>query len=180
MQTSFAKPSSDSRSVDLGLLVLRVTSSVSLAAAGVWLGGLVALGALVAPVVFRVVSYPANADAMTLVFRRFDLVAMGAGATMLATEAVRLALGVRFARSDRGRAAATVLAACLAAYEGTRVSPRIAALHAGGAIRGLGERGVELARLHDLAETLGKLQLALLVAVIALHVIALTSRADRA
>jgi hypothetical protein len=161
--------------------MVRIASSVSLLAAAVWLGGLVALGALAAPVVFRVAPFPSNADAMTIVFRRFDLVAMGCAATLLATEAVRPALGMRFAMrfapADHARAALSVVAACLAVFEGTRVSPRIAELHAGGAIRGLGAPGIELTRLHDLAETCGKAQLVLLAVVVVLHVVTLSSAA---
>ena len=52
-------------------------------AIGVWLGGLVALGAIAAPVVFAIVPMPASADAMTVVFRRFDLVAMACAAVAI-------------------------------------------------------------------------------------------------
>jgi hypothetical protein len=180
MQPSFVKPSSVSPLFDARLLLARIASSVSLLAASVWLGGLVALGALAAPVVFRVTPFPSNADAMTIVFRRFDLVAMGCAATLLATEAVRPALRMRFAPADHARAALSVVAACLAVFEGTRVSPRIAELHAGGAIRGLGAPGLELTRLHDLAETCGKAQLVLLAVVVVLHVVTLSSLSSAA
>jgi len=46
------------------------------------------------------------------------------------------------------------VAAAAAVYEGVSVSPRIAALHEAGAIRGSGVQGLELARLHDIAEAL--------------------------
>ena len=53
---------------------------------------------------------------------------------------------------ERGRTGATMLSAAAGAvFEGLRVSPRIAELHAGGAVRGVGIAGIELARLHDLA-----------------------------
>jgi hypothetical protein len=160
-------------------VVVRVGASLALLAVGVWLGGLVALGAIAAPVVFSVAPFPSNADAMTIVFRRFDLVAMACGATLLASEAIRPVFRLRFATVDHIRAALSVLAAGLAVYEGTRVSPRIAALHAAGAVRGLGAAGVELARLHDAAEACGKAQLAVLAVVVVLHVVALTARPPR-
>ena len=175
MQPSFAKPSSVSPSLDLRLAAVRVASSLSLLAVAVWLGGLVALGALAAPVVFRIVSYPSNADAMTLVFRRFDLVAMACSAALLSSEAVRPALRVRLSTVDHVRAALSVVAAGLAVFEATRVSPRIADLHAGGAVRGLGPTGIELSRLHDIAETCGKAQLLVLAVIVVLHVVALSS-----
>ncbi|MGH7294141.1 MAG: hypothetical protein ACRELB_04380, partial [Polyangiaceae bacterium] len=53
--------------------------------------------------------------------------------------------------------------------EGTVVSPRIAALHAAWVVRGAGEAGIELSRLHDWAERLGKTEVALLVAVVVLQ-----------
>jgi hypothetical protein len=139
-------------------------------AVGTWLGGLVALGALVAPVIFSRVSMPSSADAMTVVFRRFDLVAMGCAAALLATEAARAIARIPFARIDHVRAGVSVLAAGAAVYEGMAVSPRIAALHGAGVVRGMGSAGMELSRLHDMAELLGKTEVFLLAAVILLHV----------
>jgi hypothetical protein len=111
---------------------------------------------------------------MTVVFRRFDTVAMGCGAVVLASDATRVLLRVRFSRADHVRAAASVLAAAAAVFEGKLVSPRIAALHAGGAVRGWGDAGLELARLHDIAEMCGKAEVALLAAVIVAQAIALS------
>jgi hypothetical protein len=128
---------------------------------------------------------PASADAMTVVFRRFDTVAMGCAAVVLASEATRVLLRVRFSRVgrtsgryttvDHARAAASVVAAAVAVFEGTLVSPRIAALHAAGAIRGYQAAGKELARLHDIAELCGKVEVALLAAVIVMQAVALSS-----
>jgi hypothetical protein len=150
-----------------------VGSIVGCLAVALWLGGIVALGALVAPIVFTRVSMPQSADAMTLVFRRFDLMAMSCAAAALAAEALRAARAP-LARLDRVRVGVLVLAAIAAVYEGTNVSPRIADLHASGAIRGVGIAGVELAKLHDVAEACGKAQLVLLVAVVALQVVTMT------
>jgi hypothetical protein len=149
----------------------RTTTLVALLAVAVWLGGLLALGAIAAPVVFSMVPMPASADAMTIVFRRFDSVAMTCAAFVLASEATRALARLPAASLDRVRGGVSVLAAALAVFEGASISPRIAALHAGGAIRGLGEAGLELARLHDVAEWCGKTEVALLVAVLVLHVL---------
>lgn len=156
-------------------LVRRSTAIVSLLAVAVWLGGLLALGAIAAPIVFSVVPLPASADAMTMVFRRFDLVAMTCAAVVLGAVATCALIRVPFNGSDRLRAGVSLVAAAVAVFEGTRVSPRIAALHAGGALRGVGSAGMELARLHDLAEWCGKAQVLLLMAVIALEVVGLTT-----
>jgi hypothetical protein len=143
---------------------------VSSLAVAIWLGGLLALGAVAAPIVFSVVSMPQSADAMTLVFRRFDMLAMSCAAVALAAEAIRAIAREPFARLDHLRAGVTALAAAVATYEGTSVSARIAALHFAGAVRGLGVAGRELSRLHDLAEACGKAEVGLLVAVVALQV----------
>jgi hypothetical protein len=115
---------------------------------------------------------------MTLVFRRFDQVAMACGAIVLASEAARAIARVSFVRADWARVASSVAASALAIWQGEYVSPRIALLHMGGAIRGVGDAGAELSRLHDLAETLGKTQVLLLIVVVATQVVALTRAAD--
>ena len=151
----------------------RASTVVALLAAAVWLGGILALGAIAAPVVFTVVPLPASADAMTLVFRRFDLVTMACAVLVLASESVRAMGRVGFAATDWGRLAVSVLASLCAVYEGELVSPKIAALHASGAIRGVGDGGSELSHLHDLAEMLGKVQVFLLVSLVVFHVFTL-------
>jgi hypothetical protein len=165
------------------IVLHRVLSTIALFAVALWLGGLLALGAVAAPVIFGNVPYPSSADAMVIVFRRFDLVAMGAAAVLLATEAARLRRGLWVDTVDRVRAILSVVAAAGAVFEGVRISPRIAELHAAGVIRGVGDAGAELSRLHDLAEMSGKTVVVLLAAVIALHVVALSrlpARASRA
>jgi hypothetical protein len=118
---------------------------------------------------------PASADAMVVVFRRFDAVAMTCGAIILSTEALRRAVPrVVFARADFARASVSVAAAAAAVFQGTRLSPRIAELHAAGVVRGLGAGGVELSRMHDLAESCGKVQVILLVTLVVLHVASLS------
>ncbi|MGH7269936.1 MAG: DUF4149 domain-containing protein, partial [Polyangiaceae bacterium] len=162
----------------------RALAAVGLLAVAVWMGGLIALGAIGAPVIFGVVPFPTNADAMTIVFRRFDLVAMGCATILMATEAVRrvtrpsidftsaaprtgrsrmVALGI-----DRARTLVSLVAAGTAVFEGLRLSPRIAQLHASGAIMGVGAVGTELASLHALAELCGKGEVLLLATYFAL------------
>jgi hypothetical protein len=157
------------------LVLGRTTAVVGLLAVAVWLGGLLALGAIAAPVVFSIVPMPASADAMTVVFRRFDTVAMACAAVVLAGEATRVLGRLRFSHVDHARAAASVLAAAVAVFEGTLVSPRIAALHAAGAVRGFEAAGMELARLHDVAELCGKVQVVLLATVIVTQALALSA-----
>jgi hypothetical protein len=156
------------------MAVGRVASVVALFAIAVWLGGLLALGAIAAPVVFSMVPLPTAADAMTVVFRRFDLVAMTCGAVVLLSEAARAVALAPFSRRDVARAGVSALAAAASVVQGMHVSPRIAELHAAGVSRGLGAEGRELAHLHDLAELYGQGQVILLAVAIALHVATLS------
>jgi hypothetical protein len=148
----------------------RAASAVAALASAVWLGGLLALGAIAAPVVFAIAPWPSNANAMTIVFRRFDGVAMTCAAIVLGAEALRAASRRALGRVDVLRVGASLLAAVAGVVEGTLVSPRIAELHQGGAIRGVGAAGVELSTLHDWAQRLGKAEVLLLALVIVLHV----------
>ena len=154
--------------------IQRAASTVALLAVAVWLGGLVALGAVAAPIVFSRVSFPSSADAMTAVFRRFDLIAMSCAAILLASEAVRAVVPPPFAALDHARAGTSILAASLAVFEGTHVSARIAELHAAGAVRGLGRDGMELSQLHDWAARCGMAQIGLLTAMVVFQVLALS------
>jgi putative copper export protein len=156
---------------------VRVLSAVALIAAAVWLGGLLILGAVVAPIIFASVPAPTSADAMILVFRRFDSFAMSAAACVLVVEAVR-ACYTPVRRLDIARIAAAVLAAGLAVWEGVSLSPHIEALHRSGAVRGDGAAGVELDRVHEIAERSAQIELLLLVLLIVLHAFSLP-RAER-
>ena len=64
----------------------RALTALALAAVAVWVGGMLALGAIVAPVVFGMVAAPMSADAMTVVFRRFDRVALVCVVLLLLSE----------------------------------------------------------------------------------------------
>ena len=147
-----------------------IIAVVQLLAIAFWAGGLITLGAIVAPIVFRVVHAPESADAMTLVFGRFDSVAISSAAIALVAEAAFALRGGRVTRTDLGRAACLVVAAGLAIAIGAWLSPGIAELHRSGAIRGLGDGGLALERMHHLAERLAKAELLLLLAVFILTV----------
>ena len=153
---------------------MRVLGLVSLLACVPWLGGMLILGAIVAPTVFHTVPAPGGADAMTLVFRRFDRVAIAASAIVLLCE-LGLATVTRTLR-DAVRVFACIAMSALAIYEGTMLSPKIEALHVAGAIRGLGDLGLELDRTHHQAEVLAKTELAFGLLYLVLLVWTLTSR----
>jgi hypothetical protein len=138
-------------------------------AIALWGGGLVVLGAVVAPTVFGILPAPSSADAMTVVFRRFDTIAITCAAVALVSETVLAWIG-RPQRLDAVRAIATVVGAALTITSGAYLSPAIHALHRRGAIRGLGDAGRELEHLHHLAERTAKLELVILLIVLVLLV----------
>ena len=160
--------------VELGAAVLAV---VCLA---LWVGGLVALGACAAPIVFRIVPAPLSGEAMGTVFRRFDAVAISCAIIVLGCEAVRIFVSNRSSSADgtvrvpavfeRTRTTLAVVAAAAAIYGGAHLSPEIVALHAGGAVRGFGADGLELERLHKIAESIAKVEVSAGLLLLALHV----------
>jgi putative copper export protein len=147
----------------------RIATAVGIIAAGAWLGGLATLGAVVAPIVFRNVPAPTSADAMTLVFRRWDKVAIACAALVLLAEGARAVLRAPVRRVDLARIALAGLAAGLALWTGLSLSPHVEALHRAGAIRGLGPDGLELEAVHRVAEASGKGQVYALLAVLVLY-----------
>jgi hypothetical protein len=153
----------------------RALDAVAFLALSLWLGGLVVLGAVVAPTVFGMVPAPYGADAMTRVFRRFDVVSFVCAVVVLLAEAGRAYVRRPILRIDVVRAVVACLATAIVVVQGTVISPRIARLHESGAIRGLGPAGLELESIHKLAEGLAKTELALLVVVLVL----LTARGRR-
>ncbi len=153
----------------------RLTSSLALVATAIWVGGMLTLGALVAPVVFTMIPAPGAADAMTVVFQRFDTVALVCVAVIVTTDAWRSAApsGDPIGRLDGARMAAGAVGAGLVLLEALWITPAIVALHRGGAIRGLGPDGLELDRIHGYAESCGKAQAVVGLSLIFLHVFTL-------
>jgi hypothetical protein len=158
----------------------RVAAAIAVLAAGALVGGMVALGACAAPFVFRMTPTPFNGDAMGAAFARWDRLAIGLAAVLLAAEVVRTFLGGRRGRTlaSRARRIAGVLLAMGVAYVATTCTPRILELHHGGAKRGEGATGEELDRVHKRAEAAGKAETGLAVALVLLHVLTLRSRRD--
>ena len=74
-------------------------------------------------------------------------------------------------RLDVIRLAAAGVASLLAIVEGVYLSPAIQKLHQDGAIRGHGDAGIALERLHAQAEALAKVELVALVLLFALIVV---------
>jgi hypothetical protein len=161
----------------------RVATAVAVVALALWLGGLVALGACAAPLVFGLVPAPWSGNAMGAVFRRFDSIAITCAVVVLACDALRTVTAPRGRRqspAERARGLFAIVAAVAAIYSGIQVSPKIIALHVDGAIRGFGEAGMALEKLHRLAETLGKIEITFGLVLLVLQVFTLDARKDGA
>ena len=172
------EPSDDDRRAILRAQVDRVAATFAVLAAGVSVGGMVALGACAAPFVFSLTPAPHSGYAMGSAFARFDHIALGAAVVLLAAEVARTwAAGgrARLVPARVRRIAAFVMAAC-AAYIGLVLTPQINDLHRSGVKRGVGAAGVVLETIHHRAELVGKIETGLGVALIALHVFTLALR----
>ncbi len=158
----------------------RVAATVAVLAAGLVVGGMLALGACAAPAVFELTPAPFSGNAMGAAFARFDRVALGATCALLAAEVLRtyLARRERPRITDRVRRLAGIVLAGAVAYMGLSLSPAINELHAQGARRGEGELGARLEAIHHRAEMIGRLEAGVGLLCIALHVFTLRSRSD--
>jgi len=172
------QPSAAERAAGRLVMVERVAAAVAALALGAWAGGLVALGACAAPQVFSLVPPPLSGRTMGGAFARFDSVAIGCTLTALGCEVARSYIARRRASHwpARARRYLTMLAALLALYSGVWLSPTINALHAGGARRGVAADGAELERVHQRAELVGKLAVALAALLVLLHTLTMPTR----
>ena len=141
--------------------ILRFVLAIEALCVALWVGGLLTLGAIVAPLVFGMVPAPTSADTMTAVFQRFDRVAMTAATLALLCEVAGTKLRPRVERADLLRAGLLVVMAGLVILQGAVFSPEIADLHRRGAVRGSGPLGQRLDLAGARASASGKLQFAL-------------------
>ena len=141
------------------MLALRYAALLTIV---IWVGGLLALGAIAAPATFDVLASRQDPDGRLLagvvfgeILRRFHVVSYVAGTLLLGTLVLRRILGPRPRRfAWRAGIAALMLAA--AAYSGLVISSRIATLRheIGAAPSSLPDgdpRRVEFGRLHALS-----------------------------
>ena len=172
------EPSDDEKRASRRELIDRVAATVAVLSAGLWIGGMITLGACAAPFVFEMTPAPMSGYAMGAAFARFDQIAIGAAVLLLGAEVARTLVAGRRSRTiaARVRRLVAVLMALGAVYTGLQITPRINALHRDGARRGLGEGGAELERIHHQAEAIGKAVTLAGVVVVALHVLTIGKR----
>ncbi|MCC6526788.1 MAG: DUF4149 domain-containing protein [Polyangiaceae bacterium] len=159
-------------------VVETVAAAIAVLAAGIWAGGMVALGACAAPFVFELTPYPASGHAMGAAFARFDSIAIGCAVVLLGAELLRSWVARRRRPtlwSRLRRLVAIGMAAC-AAFIGLRLTPHINELHQAGVRRNVGPEGVELESTHKQAEMLGKIEVGLAPLLVALHLFTLRRR----
>ncbi len=169
------EPSADDRVVARKLRIEKGATTIAVMAVGLWMGGLVALGACAAPFVFKLTPAPFSGDAMGAAFARFDNIALGAAVVALGAEVLRTwAAGRRGGGAARIRRGLAIALAAAAAYIALGLTPRILSMHQAGVTRG----NPELDAVHARAELVGKAELAAGLALIALHVFTLGQRRD--
>jgi len=168
-------PSDDDKRAATRALVEKIAATVAVLATGVWVGGMIALGACAAPFVFRLTPAPFSGDAMGAAFARFDSIALGAAVFVLGAEVARTwAAGPRGRRVPaRIRRIVAIAMTFCAAYIGLALTPKINEMHRAGVQRGQGPAGAELERIHKRAELVGKAETALGVSLVILHMFTL-------
>jgi hypothetical protein len=143
-------------------------------------GGLLALGAIVAPTVFRS-GISGAADVMTTIFTRFDRVAIALVLTGLTAEAISVAVrGGPLSRLRVARGALLVLFSLAVAGQSGVLSPTIARMHREGVVRNVGARGAEFDRVHQWSSRVGKLAVLLALGVVAAALADRSATADSA
>lgn len=145
-----------------GMFALRYAALLMLV---IWVGGLLALGAIAAPAIFDVLAARPTDNARMLagalfgeILRRFHLASYAAGAILLATLLLRRILGPR-PRRFAWRAGLATLMLAASAYSGVIVAARIQALQrdigvAPSSLPAEDARRVEFGRLHGLSTAL--------------------------
>jgi hypothetical protein len=171
-------PSDEEKQASRRALIDQSAATVAVLSAGIWVGGMIALGACAAPFVFRMTPDPFSGDAMSAAFARFDQIALGAAVLLLGAEVARTwAAGPRGRRlAARARRLLAILMAGSAVYLGLVLTPQIAELHRAGVRRGAGPQGDVLEQIHKRAEAIGKAEVAFGVALVALHIFTLRAR----
>jgi len=175
-EADLAPSPEDKRKQRLALLD-RAAATVAVLAAGLYLGGLIALGACAAPMVFRLTPAPFSGDAMGAAFARFDQIAIGASVVALAAEVCRTWAGGLRGRTvaARVRRSCTIFMALCASYVGLALTPRINEMHRSGVSRDASPQGQVLEAVHRRAELFGKIGLVFGLGLIGLSVFTIKS-----
>src|SRR4051812_22093046 len=83
------EPSDEDKRAERRYRIDRIGAAIGVLAAGIWVGGMIALGVCAAPFVFRLTPDPFSGNAMSAAFGRFDQIALGAAVVLLGAEVLR-------------------------------------------------------------------------------------------
>lgn len=144
---------------------------------GLWASGLLIAGAIVAPVVFRVVPAPTSGDAMAIVFQRIDRLALVLAVVLAGCEGTLAVLRPYLRKRDVVRFALLGLMVAGALTETLYFTPQIAALHAAGVLRDASAGGLRMEELHHGASRIGSC-ICILAAVLAFAQVRRTRTAE--
>jgi len=136
--------------------VARAAEAVATLALFVWIGGLIALGAFVAPQVFGQLDRERAGQLMGTIFRNFDGLVLACVALFALGESVRNAAGQWRLPWNRARAAVAVFIVGCGLAASAWYSPQIHQLFERGVRRGVGAEGARMETIHQRAETAGK------------------------
>jgi uncharacterized membrane protein len=125
------------------------------------IGGMLALGAFTAPVLFKQFARPEAGEAMMVIFRRFDLVVLAAVAMVVIGEILRLAAsGIPNLTVISGfRYGLMILLVSLTLYSVMGVNARLENLQKAGMMQSAPEYRQDFQRLHKFSEQLYKAEM---------------------
>lgn len=133
----------------------------------VLIGGMLALGAFVAPTLFHHLPLQQAGQMMTMIFRRYDMVILAGILMLVAGECLRLlVLGLPTFIIARLRLLLVMLLTGIAVFSLWRLHPQLEAYQRQGVTRGIGIAGQQFDRMHRQSETLYKTQMLLAVLVL--------------
>lgn len=126
-------------------------------------GGMLAIGAFCAPVIFKHFPRHEAGAALTVIFMRFDKVLLGALVLMLMGEALRFCSQQFVWQTPLGylRLALMLVLAGLMLFATLKVNPSIATMQSRGISPNATPEGIQFAKTHQLSESLYKAQMLL-------------------
>ncbi|MGE0201173.1 MAG: DUF4149 domain-containing protein [Candidatus Melainabacteria bacterium] len=140
-------------------------TAIQLAGLALMAGGMLAIGAFAAPVMFKGLSRPEAGDLLTLIFRRYDSVIVTSLGLVLIGELVRVFPGQLTWMSSGPvawlRTALLVVLLAAGLYTTMVLNPQIERMHAAGIHPGGSPEGLQFSRVHKTSENLYKLEMAL-------------------
>ncbi len=134
-----------------------IGSALQLLGLSLMIGGLLALGAFTAPVLFSQFPREAAGQAMTIIFRRYDTVLLVAALLVLAGEGLRVfATPISWTLLSGVRSGLLLLLVLATVGSVMFLNPRMEAMQQ----QGVGRSEPEFGQLHQQSEKLAKLELA--------------------